>query len=340
MVTIKDIARACDLSPTSISLILNNRPNRLSEETKKRVKETAERLNFRPNQIAVGLVTGHTHTIGLILPDVSNLFFASIALEIEKKAAKYGFSLILGNTNDSGVSDILYLNMFLDKGVDGIIFLRSSHLSKIEENTIKNIIINCPKPVVLVDRYFTSVTNLIYTIDQIAGGYMATKHLLELGHKKIGCLIGSKQLVNTKERIIGYKKALLEYEIPFDPSLIIEGNYHLESGVKAFPLFMEKKVSAIFAFNDMMAFGLYQAARNENIKIPDELSIIGFDDNIFSTVLDVPLTSVYQQTEQMAKDATSALINLINGDAEKDKGAKYMPVLISRKSTGRVKITH
>lgn len=331
--TIKNIAQECNLSKTAVSLVLNGRPNRISEESKLLIRETAKKLNYSPNQIAVGLVKGRTRTIGLILSDISNLFLAEIAKIIEEEVKKYSYTVIFGNTGDDGHRELEYIEEFLGKNVDGIILLHSSDTSDDEEHRIADVIQKSDIPIVMLDNDLEGLEIARCILDNKEGSYMAMTHLLKLGHRRIGSLLGPMAQCSVRDRLSGYKQALADWGIPFEEELLYQGNFTISSGVAAMPYFMEKNVDAIFSYNDMMAYGLYTYAREHNIKIGVEVSIIGYDDCFINNLLEVPLTSIKQPRVQMAKKATECLIAMIKSGKKDAQTILFHPELEIRKST-------
>jgi len=335
--TIKDVANKAGVSPATVSLVLNNRPVPIPQRTKDKVISAACELHYRPNQLAVGLVTKKTNTIGLILPDNSNLFFATYTNKLEAAASKMGYNVIFGNTNNSIEKTLEYLQMFADRGVDGIILMQSEFNSKKKTDSCLAAIKELPIPVLLIDRVPTDSASGAVILDHFKGGYLAVKHLLDLGHERIGYITGSSSLNLMVHRLNGCKEALAEKGIPFDPALVFEGDLQLTSGINALPYLLGQNVTAIFAFNDMIAYGIYKELRNYQLNIPDDLSVIGFDDLIFSDVIQPPLTTASQPLEEMADAVIERLVNLIEErPVEPNTTRVFAPVLKVRGSTKRL----
>lgn len=332
--TIKSIAQECNLSITAVSLVLNGRPNRISEEARNLILETAKKQNYSPNQIAVGLVKGKTRTVGLILSDISNLFLAEIAKIVEEEVQKYNYTVIFGNTGDSGRREVDYIREFLGKNVDGIILLHSSNVSKAEEKQIIELVRGSGIPFVMLDNDLEIPEIFRCILDNKKGGYLATTHLLELGHRRIGCLLGPLGQCSVRDRLKGYKAALTDWDIPIDEELLYYGDFTIQSGMKAMPYFQEKEASAIFSHNDMMSYGLYTYGRENNIRIGKDISIISFDDCFINKILDTPLTAVKQPRIEMARKATECLISLIKGELTEENPIVFEPEIKIRSSTG------
>ena len=277
-VTIKDVAKAAGVSPATVSFIINNKPVSISAATRKKVLKAIEELHYRPNQLAVSLVTNTSNTIGLILPDSTNPFFASLSHCIEELLRKHNIAVIVGNTNSDPDITRQYLQLFSDKRVDGIILAQLDFEDDQETIACQNIIQHLDIPTVYVDRVANSFgQHSTVEVDQIQIGYLATRHLLNLGHQRIGCASGSIHLSVNQQRYEGYKKALLEYGLTPDPDLLFCDSLSIACGSKALPCLLGQNVSAIFAFNDMVAYGIYKECRNYNISIPNDISIVGVD---------------------------------------------------------------
>lgn len=333
--TIKDIASYTGLSVTTVSLVLNHKADKIPQRTKDRVIKAVEELNYRPNQLAVGLVKKRTETIGLIISDVSNVFFANLAKGVEDECRRKGWNLVLCNTNDKHERDLSYIRVLADKGVDGILFCMSLDSNKKKARESIHLLEKLNIPFVMIDRFLEEANCISVVVDHKQGGYMAAKRLLELGHKRIGCVTGPLNLEDSKDRLVGYQKALKEYHIEYDKGLIFEGHYDRESGEKAVDYFSDKKLTAVFAFNDMSAYGVYKALRRSKTKIPEEMSLIGYDNIFFSEMLDVPLTTINQPTYEMGVEAVHQLITEIDSGVNTKKCITFQPALIERESTGK-----
>lgn len=336
--TIKSIAKECNMSTTAVSLVLNGKPNRISESSRILIQETAQRLNYRPNQLAVGLAKGRTRTVGLILSDISNVFLSGIAKAVEEEVRKYEYTVILGNTGDDGGRAMDYIQEFLSKKVDGIIYLHSSATTKEGEQKIKKAIAKVDVPFVMLDNDLEEARAQRCILDNEAGGRMATEHLLGLGHRRIGALLGPIGQCSVRVRLQGYKKALADWGVPFDEELLYWGDYTIESGQRALPYFMEKGATAIFSYNDMMAYGIYLYARTHGIRIGKDISVVGFDDIFVDDLLEVPLTTIRQPRAAIVKKAIELLIDMIENGREISDTVVFQPELVLRESTSRPRI--
>ncbi len=338
--TIKDIAAKTNLSVTTVSLVLNDKPSKISEKTRDLVIRTALELQYRPNQLAVGLIKKRTKTIGLIVPDIRNNFFSTLAKGIEEECRKNGWTVILCNTSDTHERDIEYIYVLASKSVDGILYCMSADSSLEKFQKSYELLNKLNIPFIMLDRSFQMPNCITAKLDHVTGGYLATRHLLELGHKRIACVTGPNNLEDSNRRLEGYKKALQEAGIAFDENIITEGNYSMESGIAAVDHLMGKSFTAIFAFNDMMAYGVYKGLKSHNLSVPADISVMGYDDIFLSEIIEVPLTTVHQPVERMGVAATRHLIGIIEGDSESKTIPTFPPELVVRKSTIQYKASN
>lgn len=332
-VTIKDIARHTELSVSTVSLVLNNKVHRISEQTRKKVLQAANELGYRPNQLAKGLVTKRTNTVGLIIPDVTNVFFSATAKIIQAKCRNSGYNMFLCNTNDDPEKDIEYINALTDRGVDGVLlaFATRSGVNKAAECC--EIMSLLGKPLVLIDRTVPNISAPSVLVDHETGGYLATRHLLELGHRKIGCIAGPMSLYSSKQRFYGYIRALQEFGVAFDPALVQESEFHILSDYGILQALLERQATAIFAYNDLIAYGVYQQALQHGLMIPRDFSLVGFDDQPFSKLMGVPLTTVSQPVDEMCETAASLLLKMMeDGDPQPHEDILFPPRLVKRES--------
>lgn len=331
--TIKDIARDTGYSVTTISLVLNGKAAKIPKKTRETVIAAADRLNYHPNQVAVGLVKKRTNTIGLIISDVSNVFFSNLAKGVENECRRQDWNLILCNTNDKHSRDLAYIQVLADKGVDGILFCMALDSSREKVLESVELMEKLRIPFIMLDRFLGDVNCCSVRLNHKLGGYLAARYLLKLGHRRIGCVTGPEYLEDSADRLAGYKKALNEYKTAYRPELICRGNYDRESGMKAADVLIKQGVSAIFAFNDMSAYGVYNRLRQIGKSIPGDISLVGYDDIFFSEILDVPLTTVAQPIYDMGVEAVKQLVGEIGSGCSTKKSILFQPRLVVREST-------
>lgn len=333
--TIKDVAQKAGCSITTVSFVLNNKQGiSIPPSTRANILAAVRDLNYRPNQLAVSMVTKRTNVIGLIIPDNSNSFFADLSKAIEHAAHLAGYSLIYGNSGNDASRDLDYIQIFADRQVDGIIFAKSPTLSQQSNQTLLDFLETLSVPFLLVDRPISGSKGCSVSTNNFTGGYLATRHLLDLGHRRIGAYTGPAHIVSSNERLRGYHAALAEQGLPLREDLLFEGDYQLGNEEAALTHFLDCGVSAIFSFNDMMAFGLYQEIQKRGLSIPKDLSIVGYDDVVFGKLVHPPLTTVRQPIGQIGSVAVRMLLDLINGASfPQVRNQMFEPALIVRKST-------
>ena len=331
--TIKDIAAATGLSVTTVSLVLNHKPSGISSATRERVLKAAKEMDYRPNQLAVGLIKRRTNTIGLLVPDIRNMFYSAIAKEAEHACRKKGWTVMLCNTGDQHKRELEYIRVLGSRGVDGIILGISSDGNDEKTQESCELTRSLGIPLLLLDR---TVQGSAVVVDHKKGGFLATEHLIKLGHRRIACITGPSYLQGSISRVEGYRQALSQFGIPFDESLLVEGGYMMQNGEEGVLKLADKQYTALFAFNDMMAYGAYKALRRQGKSVPDDVSVVGYDDIFFSEILEVPLTSVRQPLEELGSAAASLLMEIANGETE-NKVIQFEPQLIVRKSTAKPK---
>jgi len=334
-ITIKDIARLANVSHTTVSRALNNK-SRIRPETKEKILSIARELNYRPNFVARSLVMKRTKTLGLVITNIANPFYTELAQGIETMAIKLGYNIILCSTHSDLSTEKLYIEMLRSKGVDGILF-SSAHMED------PNIVDLAEEgfPIILVNRrtYHQMVREKVdyVGVDNIRGGFLAIEHLIRVGHKRIGVIGGSSESSVGFERLEGGKKALTTYGLEVRGDYFLEGDFLKGSGYQGGKKFlkMDEPPTAIFATNDYMALGTYQAILEEGIKIPEDMALIGFNDIEFTSMRGIELTTIGQKKYEMGALAVKTLVERIEGGkVGPSKEIILEPELIIRKTCG------
>ncbi len=333
MTTIREVAQLAGVSYATVSHVVN-KTRFVSQDTRERVLAAMEQLHYRPNAIARSLRRGKTNTIGLVLPDSSNPFFAEMSRHIEDGAFKSGYNVILCNTEGDVQRELFYVDVLSKKQVDGIIFVAAGDRT----DSIK-FLLSQEIPVVMIDRYLPNIDVDAVLTDNRQGGYLATKHLLDLGHTRIGCISGPTNITASSERITGYHQALTEAGIPYDESLLLRGDYHPQSGMESTRrlLKMGPRPTAVFALNDLMALGALRAATEAHLSVPEDLAIVGFDDIELARFTNPSLTTIAHPKKEIGLHAVNLLVERT---ASKDKPPCRMvlsPELIIRGSTLKIR---
>ncbi|HAK05346.1 MAG TPA: hypothetical protein DCM23_01420, partial [Firmicutes bacterium] len=293
--------------------VLNNRPNNFSDETIARIIRIAHDNDYHPNGIAKSLATRKSHTIGIIVPDISNTFFSESVKSLQLELDKKGYAVLLCSSEEKFANDYKYIKLLAARQVDGLILtVAAETMANNNWVQIKDLLASLKLPTVLYDRYYPGVEPKVY-VDNKQGAYELTQYLLENGHTDIGLITGPLDLISAQGRLAGVNLALQEAGLTLKPEHVINANYDIESGRQGAKQLLGN-VSAIFAFNDLQAYGVMDAAREMNMVIPRDVSLVGFDDIFYSAVLDMRLTTVSQPIKEMAKELCFLMIKAIEDD--------------------------
>ncbi|MFY7901068.1 MAG: LacI family DNA-binding transcriptional regulator [Chitinophagaceae bacterium] len=333
--TLKDLANELNLTVSAVSKALSNHPA-MSETTKELVRQTAKKLNYQQNKIALSLKTGKSHVIGVIIPSAEKNFFGSVVHGIEKIINPMGYNLLLFQSNESIEYEIKGIDTFLHANVDGIIASiakETTHYEHYSEIKKRNI------PLILFDRAEESLGVHTVKIDDYTGGYIATEHLIKKGYKHIAHISGLHHVQIFNDRYKGYLAALKSYNLDSNENMVFHGKNSIESGREGMKKLLElnEKIDAVFCVEDFTALGALQVLKEANIKIPKEFGIIGFANESFSQYISPSLTTIDQQTVHMGEQAAQLFLNL------KDRKNIYAkiesvilnPIIIERESTKR-----
>jgi LacI family transcriptional regulator len=333
MVTIKDIAKEANVSVTTVSRALNGYSD-VSEETRKRIIEVAKRLNYSPNSIARSLVMKKSQTIGLLVSNLSregtkDNFTYEVLCGINEAVSQSDYDLIVFNTTSAKQSEKTYTQLCRERRVDGVIIMgiktNDPYLQEVVESDI---------PCVLIDIPIQSKTVGYVTTDNIKGAKEAVNYLLSLNHRKIGMINGHNEAFVSQQRLHGYKEALQEACLPFDSSYVENGEYTEEGAYKATVRLLSKhpEITALFCASDLMALGAMQAAKDLGKQLPDELSVIGYDDILLSSYVTPSLSTIRQDKFRIGEEAARMLIGML--EEETSHYVKLLDTqLIIREST-------
>ncbi len=330
--TLNDIAKKSGVSVSTISRVLNGKAEkfRIAEETVKLVLKTAKNLNYRPNQLARSLRLKKTQTIGLLVPDISNPFFSYITRSIQRVAHRFGYSLIVCDTDDNTEFEVEHIDLLTSKGVDGLVIMPVGQKSQ----HIRNVL-NKGISMVLMDRSFDDLNTNCVGVDNYIGAHKAVEHLLAFGHSRIAIIQGLLNTNTNVARVKGYKDTLIQHKISIDENLIVGNDYRKENGYieTKFLLNLANPPTAIFTTSDLITLGALQALQEENYNIPEDISIVSFDDIDFAPYLVAPLTTVRQPKELMGEIAVKILVEDIKNSGKREKSKIVLqPQLIIRKS--------
>lgn len=332
-VTIFDIAEKSGYSISTVSRVLNN-SGPVKEKTRERIMEIIEELNYVPNDIAQSLVRKSTKMLGIVVADINNPFYSQIVRGIEDETDKFGYNIILCNSDEKMVKEKKIIEILLKKQVDGIIFAGGRGKGKKYNNHI--IKLSEKIPVVLANEYLRGDNIYCVTCDKKKGAYLIVKHLIELGHKNIGFINGMNDYKPSIEKYEGYKKALKEAGIELQEDKIINSDYHMNGGYESAKLLMRlpERPTAIFAANDLMAIGAIKALKSMNFKVPEDVAVAGFDDIALNEYFDPTLSSVDQNLYKLGSQAVLLMDKIFKQSSDIKKKNILETVVKLRESTG------
>ncbi len=315
-VTIKDIARMCNVSVTTVSRVLNNKTETIGKDTVIRIREKIEEIGYRPNSVARSMITGISHTIGLVIPDVRNPFFSELARGVEDYMNDREYGVFLCNTDSSLEKEKQYIDLLKGKFTDGIIFTTQN---KNEHSQYFGNFLHKSYPVVLIERYMDESEQIpSIFVDNRGGAEKLCDFIISKGHSKIACITGPLETTNAGLRLEGYRDSLRKHGIQVEEKLIVEGSYRYGSGYEAMKNLLDRTrngFTAVFACNDMMAYGACKALEEEGMSVPEDMSLAGFDNIKFPDVLRPRLTSVELPAYEMGRKAAEMLFSIMKKEA-------------------------
>lgn len=329
-IRLKDIAEQAGVSVGAVSQVLNDKPIRISDKKKQMILSIAKEQNYTPNIAARSLVSHKTNTIGLVIPDINNPFFSNLAKTMENRLRELGYLLVLVNSNDVFQSEKELIHLLLNRGVDGLILVLS-HEAYAYEKELRAMLEEINVPFVLADRELHDFQGSQIFYDNRLGGYLATKELLQQGHRKIGVMMNLHQNINCEYRYQGYLKALSEYGIKPKKEWNVPTEFQFEDAYeKADNLLNNKDITGVVAGNDLIALGIIKRAREMSKKVPGDISIVGYDNLFLNDLLEVGLTSIEQDVGLLGKKAVEILLHLL--ETKEHQQVELTPTLVKRAS--------
>ncbi len=307
--TIKDVAKYTGLSIATVSKYLNGK--RVLEKNKKLIDEAIEALDFKVNEMARGLKTNRSMTVGILIPSLDNTFFTNIISHVENILIQHRYSTIICDYREDPKLAEEKLNFLINKMVDGIIMVpKSSSIDSINQVIKKGI------PIVFIDRLLKEVKCDVILSDNLNASYDAVEQLIIRGHKRIGIICGPKDIYTSQERLKGYLRVHEDYALNIEKDLILYGNYDMESGYQLLIhlIEMNNPPTAVFVTNYDMTLGAIMAINEKGIKIPDQLSIIGFDNLHLAKIVNPPLSIVVQPMKEIGEKAAHVLLSRLQGE--------------------------
>jgi LacI family transcriptional regulator len=335
--TIHDIAKKLNITASTVSRALNDNP-RISDATKKAVQKTAQKLNYHPNQIAAALRNGRSNIIGIIVPTVDRSFFSSVVRGIEEIANHAKYNVMICQSYDDYEKEVATVDALLRSRVDGIIasFAKQTkdfnHFLKAKERGI---------PVILFDRSNDELELSHVVVDDYLGGFKATEHLIQQGCNRIAHFAGAQRISIYRDRLRGYKDALIAHDLPFTESLVIESNLQLEDGRNSMAQLLRSKEmpNGVFSSSAYGILGALQVLKEKNIRVPQDVALVGFSNEPYTSFTEPSLTTVEQHSLRMGNAAAEIFLEEVLDDDKKFIPQKVVlkPELIVRQSSVRKK---
>ncbi len=312
--TIKDLARELKLSPSTVSRALRDHPD-ISPKTKKRVASLADKLDYHPDSIAQSLQTKKTKTIGVIVPEIKQPFFAAAINGIEELAYAAGYTIIVCQSNETADREVLVTRSLGSHRVAGLLVSLSRSTKNLDHFKVLQ---RRGVPIVFFDRVSNDIEASKVVVDDYKGAFDLVEHLIKSGYKRIAHLAGPRNLSISKFRLKGYLDALRQGNLPFDDSMVVYGGLDDTDGIVGFQklLNLETLPDAIFAVNDPVATGAFVMIKEHGMKIPDDIALAGFSNTYMTSLLDPPLTTVEQPSYEIGKTAAQLLMEQINSNDE------------------------
>ena len=335
--TIKDVAARAGVSFTTVSHVLNG-TRQVSEESRRRVERAVTELGYVPSALARSLKTSETHVLGVLVPNITNPFFAELMRGVEDAARSQGYSVFLCNCDDEPARQLGYVRSLLARRVDGLLLANSAA----EASTVSGALKQTPVPTVVVDRAVAGLDADLVRLDHTGGARLATEHLLGLGHRHIACLAGPLAFEVSRARVAGWREALAAAGITPAPGWLVEGPYSPAQGHAATLglLADHPEITAICAGNDLLGIGALRAAAERGVAVPRQLSVIGFDGIELGGFVHPGLTTVGEDIRAIGERAATGLIERIRRSASRQpsplRELVVTPALILRESTGPV----
>lgn len=328
-VTLTDVAKHAGVSPKTVSNVLNDWPY-ISDETRQKVQASIEALGYRPSALATSLRTGRTKTIGVVIPDITNPFFGQAVRGCEDVLYAAGYSIFLCNTNEDPVKEQSYLDMLTRRGVDGLLMFGARSSAEVLSQVVHDDI-----PIVAEDSPAQHSNTTVIDIDNVRGAVIATRHLLELGHQRIGHLGGPAQRLAAVHRLEGYRQALDETSRGYEARLALRCQPTIRSGYRAaLQLLASEKPTALFCYNDLMAIGAMVACQQLKLRIPADIALVGFDDIAIASLVTPALTTVRVRQYEIGRRASELLLERLAGGEPVQKRVLFPVELVVRSSCG------
>jgi LacI family transcriptional regulator len=330
-ISIYDVAREAKVSVFTVSAVVNNKTH-VSKKLRERVEQAIQKLNYRPNLLARSLAKQQTHTIGVVVPDIANPFFPMVVRGAEDAARKHGYNLLVCNSDDVLDKEESTIELLLSKRVDGILLTKAADPFR---PPLRKMIKDVKTPFVLVMREYPKLTKDAVITDDYQGAFDAVSHLARAGRRRIGLISGPLKVSNAIARSEGFRDALKSSGLDYDPELVVQGDYRLDSGFRAGQILLSRRPDGIYVANYLMTVGFLRAAAEAGLSCPQDFGLVSFDDYPWLNVFHPKLTTVELPKYELGRVGTEMLIAKIEGRREEKLGLRKLPTeLRIRESCG------
>ncbi|RBW68207.1 LacI family DNA-binding transcriptional regulator [Bacillus taeanensis] len=329
MATILDVAKKAGVSRSTVSRVLTN-SKRVDPETKQRILAAMKELGYKPSRAAQTLRNNKTKLIAVLVPRISNNYYAALLQGMEREVAGHDYQVILCNTENDSKKELQYLKMLENNQVDGIVLTTFRNPNE----TVKKFA--AFGPIILVGEYHDGNLFFSVSVNHQEAAYQAVEHLIKLGHKKIGMINGPKESVISRDREKGFREALEFYDIPVNEKWVLFDSFGIQQGKRYMKELLNTNdyPTAVFAGNDELAVGVIQEAKKQGLEVPKDLAVVGFDDQEMATVIEPNLTTVKQPIEQLGEKAAALIIDILQEKQEVSKRTVLETTLLIRESCG------
>lgn len=327
-IKMSDVAKKANVSTATVSRVLSN-PAVVKEETRRKVMEVIEELQYRPHVIARQFRTQETKMVLVVVPDITSIFFSEVLRGIEHAAVSRNYQVVLGDSENNLEREKQYVDLLYQKQVDGVILLTAKLPKEMLEQLASEF------PIVLACEYYDGIDVPTVSIDNIGSARKATEHLVHLGHKRIGHISGPAGIILSRDRLQGYKEALQNNGLLVDEAYIAEGPLTIESGYRRMKMLLslDNPPTAVFVYNDEMAWGAIKAVKDHGLRIPEDIAVVGFDNLKISEVVEPHLSTIEQPKYLIGKKSMELLLQLIHGKPLEKKNYVLNSSLIVRHSS-------
>lgn len=335
MATIREVSKLANVSVATVSRVVNGN-KWVSDDTKKKVLAAMKELGYQPNSFAKALATNKSDTIGMVVSDLGGPFFGNMMHYAEEEVRRQGKHMIITSGHDSIESERDAINFLMQRRVDALLL----HVDSISDDELIRLNDGNSVPIVLINRLVPEMPDHCLSLDNDMGGYLATQHLLELGHTQIACITGPLFKADARNRLAGYRRAIEQAGIPYNENLIIESDYQEIGGQHAIERLQRRNetFTAVLAQNDHLAIGAMNTLKQQGLSVPEDVSIVGYDDMVMARYTEPALTTVNIPVADFGKQAASLALELLNDEPNTSEiTLRYQPELVVRKSTGPAK---